>query len=107
MLVVGDANDGAANDVGKRSIKILLIDLDDVRIHKRLPHKRQISDLARLATSVAGHPWAGNSLRRRFLAAYTAEFPRGAVCRKTLWRAVAKKSEKQIAKKQQRGDTIL
>ena len=96
-----------SNNAGNHTLEVFLIDLDDVRIHKRLPHKRQVSDLARLATSVAGHPWAGNSLRCRFLAAYAAEFPRGAVCRKTLWRAVAKKSGKQVSKKRQRGDAVL
>ena len=85
----------------------LLIDLDGVRIHKRLLGKRRVADLMRLATSVAGHPWVNNSLRRRFLAAYAAEFPRGAVCWKTLWREVARKSGKLIAKKRKRGDAIL
>ena len=85
----------------------LLIDLDGVRIHKRLLRKRRVADLMRLATSVAGHPWVNNSLRRRFLAAYAAEFPRGAVCWKTLWREVARKSGKLIAKKRKRGDAIL
>ncbi|MBN2295386.1 MAG: hypothetical protein JXM70_23345, partial [Pirellulales bacterium] len=89
------------------SLKTLLIDLDGVRIHKRLPHHRQVADLARLATSAAGHAWAGNTLRMRFLRAYESEFPRGTVCRKDIWRAVAKKSGKQIAKKQQRGDAVL
>ncbi len=88
-------------------LNTLLIDLDGVRIHKRLLRKRRIADLMRLATSVAGHPWVNNSLRRRFLAAYAAEFPRGAVCWKTLWREVARKSGKLIAKKRKRGDAIL
>ena len=95
------------NDADNRSLKTLLIDLDGARIHKRLPRGRQVADLARLATSVAAHPWAGNSLVRRFFAAYAAEFPRGTVCRKSLWRAVVGKSGKLIAKKRKRGDAVL
>jgi tRNA A-37 threonylcarbamoyl transferase component Bud32 len=88
-------------------LETLLIDLDDVRIHKHLPYKRQVADLARLATSAAGHAWVKNSLRRYFLAAYAAEFPRVSVCWKTLWRDVAQKSGKLVAKKRKRGDAVL
>lgn len=93
--------------IQNQSLETLLIDLDDVRFHKRLSRKRQVADLSRLATSVAGHRWAGNSLRWRFLVAYAAEFPRGTICLKTLWRTVAQKSGKLIAAKQQRGDAVL
>ncbi|MEA1950646.1 MAG: lipopolysaccharide kinase InaA family protein, partial [Planctomycetota bacterium] len=102
-VLVVDAGDGG----DKQPIATLLIDLDGVRIHRRLPRKRQVADLSRLATSVAGHPWVGNSLRMLFLRAYAAEFPRGSVCCKSLWRVIAKKSGKQIAEKRQRGDAIL
>ena len=95
------------NDSDKQSLKTLLIDLDGARIHKRLPRGRQVADLARLVTSVAAHPWAGNSLGRRFWASYAAEFPRGAVSRKTLWRAVAERSKKLVGKKQKRGEVVL
>ena len=102
VLVLG----GATGD-DNMSPQTLLIDLDGARIHKRLPRKRQVADLARLATSVTAHPWAGNSLRCRFLTAYAAEFPRGTVCRKTLWQAVGQKTAKLIAKKRQRGNVVL
>jgi tRNA A-37 threonylcarbamoyl transferase component Bud32 len=101
LVVYGDTSKSSG------SLETSLIDLDGVHIHRCLSRGLQVADISRLATSVAGHPWAGNSLRMRFLRAYVDEFPGGTVCRKSLWRAVAKKSGKQIARKQQRGDAVL
>ena len=99
------ADDDAGAEI--RPPKTLLIDLDAARIHKRLPQKRQVADLARLVTSLAAHSWAGNSLVRRFWASYTAEFPRGTIDRHSLWRAVADRNKKLIGKKQKRGENVL
>jgi tRNA A-37 threonylcarbamoyl transferase component Bud32 len=98
---------GGHDDLVDQPLRTLLIDLDAVRIHKRLPRKRQIDDLMRLATSATAHPWISNSLRRHFMAAYIAEFPRNTACWKTLWKDIAGSSAKLIAKKRKRGDAVL
>ena len=90
-----------------QSLETLLIDLDGVRIGRGLSRKRQVADLMRLATSVAGHSWVNHSIRRRFLAAYENQFPQGAVCWKSLWRQVSKRSKKLIERKHKRGEDLL
>lgn len=47
-----------------------IIDLDGVRILKRLPYDVRIRDLMRLAVSAAAHDWVGADIRDAFLDAY-------------------------------------
>lgn len=51
-------------------VEVYLIDLDGLRIMRRLSGRRRARDLARLAASCAIHPWVSRTDRLRFLRAY-------------------------------------
>jgi tRNA A-37 threonylcarbamoyl transferase component Bud32 len=97
-LLVADSPDGP---------RTWLIDTDGVRIRAHLSARRRAADLARLATSVEAHPWVSRTVRWRFLQAYAAQFPRGSVDPRSLWKAVARRSQRQIARKRRQGKPIL
>jgi len=83
-----------------------LVDLEGVRIERRLRPGIQARDLARLATSLQLHPWIARGDRRRFLRAYLGELPQSAGCAidaRALWRAVAPLSRRLTARLQMRG----
>ena len=96
-LVLAENDDGVA---------AWLVDLEGVRIRRRLRPREQARDLARLATSLELHPWITRGDRRRFLRAYLAEFPElreRSLAARRLWRAVAPRSHKLTARLLQRG----
>jgi tRNA A-37 threonylcarbamoyl transferase component Bud32 len=70
-------------------IESFLIDLDGLRLVRRLNRRQRAANLARLAASMEIHAWVSRTIRSRFLRAYAAEFPAEESCWKTLWRAVA------------------
>jgi len=84
-----------------------LIDVDDVRICRRLSHRRRVIDLARLATGLAAHSWVSRTVCRRFFRAYASQFPPGTIAWKPLWRAVVKRSRGMAAKMRRRGQPLL
>jgi tRNA A-37 threonylcarbamoyl transferase component Bud32 len=69
-------------------IEAYLIDLDGVRIGRRLPADLRARHLARLAASLEAHPWIGRGDRLRFLRAYIGELPTPAPDWKRLWRDI-------------------
>jgi tRNA A-37 threonylcarbamoyl transferase component Bud32 len=91
----------------ENELRTWLIDTDGVTIRRRLSPRRLAADLARLATSVEAHPWVTRSIRYRFLRAYARQFPRGAIDEKKLWRAVSRRSLRQITKKRRLGKRVL
>jgi len=97
-LLVADAGD---------EVRTWLVDTDGVRIHRRLSARRRAADLARLATSVAAHPWVSRTVLCRFLRAYAAEFSRGSIDKRLLWRAVERRARRQIARRKRQGKPLL
>jgi tRNA A-37 threonylcarbamoyl transferase component Bud32 len=83
-----------------------LIDLDGVRIHRRISAARRAADLARLATSAEAHPWITRTIRYRFLRVYAEQFPRGAVECRSLWRAIAARTGRLIRRKRREGKPL-
>jgi len=61
-------------DRGER-LAAYLIDLDGVRLLRRISPRRRARNLARLAASIEAHPWVTRTLRLRFLHAYLEELP--------------------------------
>jgi len=84
-----------------------LIDVEDVRFSRRLSRRRQISDLARLATSLHAHPWVSRGIYCRFWRAYTRQFPPDTRGWKNLWRQVAAHSLRLVTRKRRRGHVVL
>ena len=80
-------------------VETYLVDLDGIQAKGRLSRARRAADLARLAAGLAAHPWVSRSVCRRFLRAYAAEFPPGAIDWKSLWRAVARRARRIVARK--------
>ncbi len=79
-LMLTERNDG---------VDAYLIDLDGVRVGRRLSFATQARNLARLATSLEAHPWVTRSDRLRFLKAYLHEISPGKSNWKPLWRRAA------------------
>ena len=71
-----------------------LIDLDGVRLVRRLSERRRARNLARLATSMEAHAWITRSDRLRFLRAYLAAAPLDGHTWKWFWRRAARRSRK-------------
>ncbi|MBN1588400.1 MAG: hypothetical protein JW888_02695 [Pirellulales bacterium] len=93
--------------VAGREVRTWLIDMDGVRIHRHLPARRRVGDLARLATSVEAHPWVSRTVRYLFLRAYAKQFPRGTIEERSLWRAVARRAGRRIARKKREQKPLL
>jgi hypothetical protein len=84
-------------------VNVWLIDLDGVRIGRRLRVKVRAKNLARLATSVEIYPWISRTDRLRFLRAYQAAgAPDGPTWRE-MWRLVAAGSRAMIQRKERLG----
>ncbi len=93
-------------DTGDR-VSTYLVDLDGVRIRRRVSRARQVSDLARLAAGLQAHRWITASVCRRFLRAYLGQFPKSGASWKPLWRAIAAESHRIVRKMRRRGEPIL
>lgn len=70
-------------------VDTFLIDLDGVKILRRLSADRRARDLARLAASIDMHGWLSRTVRLRFLRAYLAELGDRNVEWKRTWRDTA------------------
>jgi tRNA A-37 threonylcarbamoyl transferase component Bud32 len=88
-------------------IETYLIDAEDVRIARRLVHRRQVRDLARLATSIAAHPWVTRSILCRFLRSYLRQLRPASIDWKRLWQEVTRRTRRLIDRKRRRGSSIL
>jgi tRNA A-37 threonylcarbamoyl transferase component Bud32 len=88
------------------AVEAYLIDLDGVRIRRRLGYAEQVRNLARLAVSVEAHAWIRASDRRRFVAAYQAELAPLGVDPKRLWRDVARHARRIVERLRKQGKPI-
>ncbi|MBI3465633.1 MAG: hypothetical protein HY000_21655 [Planctomycetes bacterium] len=82
-------------------VECSLIDLDAIRFCRRLTSVARANDLARLAVSLAAHPWAPRTARMRFLRAYIAELPDAGIDQREFARQIAAR-EARIARRQSR-----
>jgi tRNA A-37 threonylcarbamoyl transferase component Bud32 len=89
------------------SIATWLVDLDGVRIGRTVRPARRARDLARLAVGLDSHGWVTRAVCRRFLRAYTAQFPPGTIPWKVLWRETAGISRRMIERKRRCGEQVL
>ncbi len=87
--------------------KAYVIDVDGVRICRRLSSARRAANLARLAAGMQSHAWLPRTVWCRFLRAYAAQFVVEHIQWKPLWREVAARSRRIRARKRRRGEPIL
>lgn len=92
-------------DQGER-IEAYLIDLDGVRLLRSISPRRRARNLARLATSIAAHPWVTRALRLRFLHAYLEELPENERDWKALYVAVEKHTQAITGQMRRRGQPL-
>jgi tRNA A-37 threonylcarbamoyl transferase component Bud32 len=92
---------------GEQGVATWLVDLDGVRLRRRVNTKQRAGNLARLAAGLSAHPWISRTICCRFLRAYSAQFVPGHVAWKPLWRAVAAGSRRVIKKKHRRRQEAL
>ncbi len=97
LLVVEDA----------RHAETYLIDLDGLRIRRRIGPRRRAADLARLAAGIDAHRWIGRTVCCRFLRAYAGQFEPGEIDWKRLWRDIAARSDRIVRRKRRRGQQVL
>lgn len=73
--------------------QVYLIDLDGLKIARRLTSATRTRNLARLAASLGLHPWVSRTLRLKFLRAYCREIAdeKSSSDWKRLWRDVGRK----------------
>lgn len=90
-----------------RRMASYLIDLDGVRIRRRLSPRRRAANLARLAAGLEAHPWISRTVCCRFLRAYAGQFSSGEVDWKRLWRDVAARSHLIVQRKRRRSEQVL
>lgn len=88
-------------------LRAYLIDVDGIRIARRLGHRPQIADLARLAASLEAHPWVTRTVRCRFLLAYTAQFAPGEKAWKALWQEITRRAARLTRRKHRRQEQVL
>lgn len=89
------------------TLSTYIIDADDVCVHRRLDGRKQLADLARLATGLTAHAWVSRSVCMRFVRSYAGQFPPGQIDWKTLWREIVERSGRVSRKMQRRGERIL
>jgi len=102
-LLVVPPRDGA----DASSLKTYLIDIDGMRVRRRLRSGRRAANLARLATGLEAHPWLTPSISCRFLRAYASAFPPGTIAWRPLWRAVQRRTRRLIRRMRRRGESVL
>lgn len=88
------------------NIECLLIDLDGVRFCRRLTTATRANDLARLAVSLAAHPWVPKTARVRFWRAYAAELSKDNLAQRQFWKQVAVREAKIARRQSRRGGPI-
>jgi len=95
-------------------IDAYVVDVDTARIARRLGAAERARNLARLATSLAAHPWVTRTDRLRFVRAYLRELramgadqPSDFSDWKTIWRRVAAGSLVIIRRIESRGRQVV
>jgi tRNA A-37 threonylcarbamoyl transferase component Bud32 len=88
-------------------VQTYLVDVGDVRRADSPTLAQRAADLARLAVSIQAHPWVTRTTCRRFLQAYVAQTPSLKTAWKSLWREVARRSDRLANRKRRRGKPIL
>jgi len=88
-------------------LETYLIDLDGMRVCRRLSAARRAANLARLAAGIEAHPWVTPAVCRRFVRAYVDQFPPGTIAWKALWRDVAARSLRIVQRKRRRNQPVL
>ncbi|MDA7980432.1 MAG: hypothetical protein MPJ50_16865 [Pirellulales bacterium] len=83
-----------------------IVDLDGVRILRRLPYGARVRDLARLAVSASAHRWIGAGVREAFLSAYIKASKPDRFDEPQLKRSVATRAEKMVAHMRRQGKLI-
>src|SRR5262249_27555233 len=99
-VVDGPRADAAAD------IAVFLLDLDGVRLTRRLSYRARVQNLARMAVSLELHPWISRTLLLRLLLAYTRHGGAVRCCWKPLWRDVARASQNMLAQRRRRGRMV-
>ena len=94
-----------------RHTEVYLLDLDGVRLARRLSDSTRVRNLARIAVSLRLHPWVSRTLALRFLLTYLqAIHPQSRRVRRTswkpLWRDVARASRRMVAQRERRGRMV-
>ena len=93
-----------------------LVDMGGVRVARwptrTITAASRARDLARLAAGIEAHPWVSHAIRLRFLRAYERELADdrqlpGPPSWKALWRDVAARSRRIVARKSRRGRAVL
>ncbi|MGQ0636361.1 MAG: lipopolysaccharide kinase InaA family protein [Planctomycetaceae bacterium] len=84
--------------------RVWLLDLDHVRVWRRLPQRRAVQNLSRLAVSARQHPSIRASQRVRFLKFYLGESFDSEW--KDWWRAIARRLSLKLARNQSRGRPV-
>jgi tRNA A-37 threonylcarbamoyl transferase component Bud32 len=79
-------------------VRAALVDLDGVRLRRRLSERTRTRDLARLAASLARHTWVGRADYLRFLVAYAAAQAPARPDWRGIWRSVAPAGRRQVAR---------
>lgn len=88
------------------TVDTYLIDLDGMRIARRLRQGKKIRNLARIAVSAAAHPWLSRTDRLRFLRAYLGEQPATAPRWKQLWREIEYRALRMQASQARKGGPL-
>lgn len=93
----------AANLLVGKDGRLFLIDLVGLERWRKLPHSRQVQNLARLYASFHGNPCLTRSDKLRFLRSYLVWGLRGKAGWKAWWRAISEATQRKIARNHQRG----
>jgi tRNA A-37 threonylcarbamoyl transferase component Bud32 len=89
-------------------LEVFLIDLDGVRLARRLRPSTRARNLGRLATSIEAHPWVTRTDRLRFLRAYLQEASPSQACDwKRLWRAAGAAGRAITRRLKRRGRQVV
>ncbi|MEZ6072189.1 MAG: lipopolysaccharide kinase InaA family protein [Pirellulales bacterium] len=83
-----------------------VVDPDGVRIRRHVSFRRRSRDLARLAASMAAHPWLPKTTLLRFMREYLRAQRDVQLDWKQLWRSIARLSSRAVAHKQRRGEIV-
>jgi len=89
-----------------RDVQAYVLDLDSVRIRRRLTRRAQVRDLARLAASLAAHAWVGRSAAMAFMKSYQTERHAGWRDSKPLWRQAARRAARKVQQQRRAGKPV-
>jgi tRNA A-37 threonylcarbamoyl transferase component Bud32 len=90
----------------ERQTDVYLLDLDGVRLARRLSDSTRVRNLARMAASLRLHPWVSRTLVLRLLRAYLQALGGSRAAWKPLWRDVADACRQMTAHRERRGRMV-